>query len=162
VNGAATGGKCSATVPAGSAVKLQAIGETGNALLFWGGSCAGRSTYECTVSSNTNSNVIVGFAPAIDIDMQLNGTGKGSVTFDLVGAPSQVPCAMSALGVAVSCRFSLPTGLSGVFRGVNAAGSRFDGFVGPCAESVSANLVPVCTYRGIGFLRTFTATFTQN
>ncbi len=162
VNGATTGNKCSVTVPNGTTIRLQAIGDAGNALLFWGGYCAGRGTYECVITANASSNVIVGFAPAIDVDMQLTGSGRGSVTFDLSGAPSQVPCTMSALGVATTCRFSLPTGLSGVFRGVPAAGSRFDGVVGPCAESTNGNAVPVCTYRGIGFLRTFTATFTGN
>ena len=156
------GSGCSVIVPAGTTLKLQATGDVGNALQTWGGDCAARSTYECTLTANSALSVTAGFTPAIDVEMWLSGTSKGTVTFDVTDAPSQAPCVMNGIAVAVSCRFSLPVGGSGVFRGVpTQLGGRFYGFVGPCVESVSADPVPVCTYRGIGFLRTFNATFSN-
>ncbi len=158
-NGVPSGPKCSATVPAGTAITLRATGNAANALQYWGGGCNGRSTHECTVVMDVPLNVWMGFTPAIDVEMKVGGAGGGTVTFQPDGAPSQAPCVLSVGGAVTSCRFSLPTGGFGVFRGTASTGFRFDGFVGPCSESSSAAPVPVCTYRGIGFVRIITAMF---
>jgi hypothetical protein len=99
------------------------------------------------------------FVPAIDVEMRLSGVARGTVTFQPAGAPAQAPCAVSTPGTAVSCRYALPEGSTGVFRGVAGAGATFDGIAGPCAESSAGEPVPVCTYRGIGFLRVFSGLF---
>jgi len=159
-NGVATSGRCSATVASGSSITLRATGAINNAHAFWGAGCNGRTTFECTIVMDVPIDVFVGFTNAIDVEMRMGGTGLGSVTFAPEGAPAQAPCVIGVAGAAVSCRFSLPaSSASGVFRGLPSGGSSFAGFVGPCAESSGANSVPVCTYRGIGFLRVITATF---
>ena len=112
-----------------------------------------------TVVMDVPINVFAGFSPALDVQMQLSGSGLGSVSFHPTGAPSQAPCVLVAAGTPVACRFSLPTGTSGLFRGVPGVGARFDGFLGPCVESDGSTAVPLCTYRGIGFLRVFRGTF---
>lgn len=160
-DGVASGPRCSATVPVGTELTLTAVGNVGNALRFWNGRCANTATAVCSIVMNSTSNAIVGFTPAIDVEMQLSGVGGGSVAFQPVGAPSQLPCALPTASAPVSCRFALPAGLSGVFRAQSSTGSLFQGFVGPCAESVSGAAVPVCTYRGVGFLRIFTGTFAR-
>lgn len=159
VNGMVSGGRCSTIVPAGTSVTLSAVGNPGFALVFWGAGCSGRTTHECTVVMDVPINVFAGFSPALDVQMQLSGSGLGSVSFHPTGAPSQAPCVLVAAGTPVACRFSLPTGTSGLFRGVPGVGARFDGFLGPCVESDGSTAVPLCTYRGIGFLRVFRGTF---
>ena len=159
VNGMVSGGRCSTIVPAGTTVTLSAVGNPGFALVFWGAGCSGRTTHECTVVMDVPINVFAGFSPALDVQMQLSGSGLGSVSFHPTGAPSQAPCVLVAAGTPVACRFSLPTGTSGLFRGVPGVGARFDGFLGPCVESDGSTAVPLCTYRGIGFLRVFRGTF---
>lgn len=160
VNGVPTGAGCSGSVPNGSTIRLQTTGDPGNALILWGGSCSGRGQSDCTLVARTNVDVVVGFTAAIDLELRLSGSGLGVVSFEPVGAPSQQPCAMTTTSGA-NCRFALPIGLSSVLRGQAANGARFDGFIGPCAESAVEGPVPVCTYRGIGFLRVFTATFSK-
>lgn len=156
-DGIASGSGCSANVPVGTQLTLTAVGSAGNALRSWSGACVNRVTHECVVTVSTGMTVIAGFTPAIDVEMQLSGAGQGTVTFQPEGAPAQAPCALSA--APVSCRFALPTGLSGAFRGLPTAASTFVGFTGPCAESNGSAPVPVCTYRGVGFLRTFNGIF---
>jgi hypothetical protein len=158
--GVASGPKCSARVPVGTAMTLTAVGDGGNALRFWTGACAATTTSQCAVTLTSSVSATVGFTPAIDVSMHLSGSGGGSVFFEPVGAPSQIPCVLPVSGAPVNCRFSLPTGLEGTFRGQAIAGSTFQGILGPCAESVGGAAVPVCTYRGVGFLRDFTAVFT--
>ena len=157
--GVASGPKCSVSVAPGTSITLRAIGNTGNALTYWGDGCANRTTYECTVVVNSAVRASAGFTPAIDVDMRLAGSGQGSITFQPAAAPSQQPCVMSGLGAATNCRFSLPIGSTGVFRGLAATGT-YVGITGPCVESVGSTPVPVCTYRGIGFVRVFNASFT--
>lgn len=161
-DGVATGGRCTADVTRGTSITLRATGSVGNALGSWGAGCSGRTTYECTVTVGTSLDVFVGFVPAVDVEMRLVGPGIGSVTFQPLGVPSQMPCVIAAPGTSATCRFSLPeSSTEGVFRGVAGAASTFGGFVGPCAESTGPGSVPVCTYRGIGFLRIITGTFTS-
>jgi len=159
-NGVASGGRCTAIVPSGTSVTLRATGDVNNALAFWGAACNGRTTFECTVTMDVPLTVSAGFVAGVDVEMRLLGTARGTVTFEPQGSPSQAPCSVTTAGVPVSCRFSLPsTAPGGVFRATPTSGATFVGFVGPCAESSGADPVPVCTYRGIGFLRVITATF---
>ncbi len=161
-DGVATGGRCTADVTRGTIITLRATGSVGNALGSWGAGCSGRTTYECTVTVGTSLDVYVGFVPAVDVEMRLVGPGIGSVTFQPLGVPSQMPCVIAVPGTSSTCRFSLPeSSTEGVFRGLAGAASTFGGFVGPCAESTGPGSVPVCTYRGIGFLRVITGTFTS-
>lgn len=150
---------CSAQVPVGTTIALIGTGAANHALYEWGGACSGVSTYRCELTVNTSSQVTTIFGSAIDIEMRLSGSGAGTITFAPLAAPSQSPCQLSALGAPMTCRYSLPSGSSGVFRGMPAAGTPFSGISGPCAESVAGEAVPVCTYRGVGFLRVFTAVF---
>ncbi|MBL0172906.1 MAG: Ig-like domain-containing protein [Gemmatimonadaceae bacterium] len=159
VGGQPSGSGCVATVPVGTSITLQGTGNVGNALTFWGGSCTGRVTHECTLVVNAPMRASAGFSAAIDVEVRLSGPGAGSITFAPAGAPSQAPCVVSVPGTPVSCRYSLPGGTNAVLRGFSAPGWRFDGFIGPCVESVSSTPVQECTYRGIGFLRVFTAGF---
>jgi hypothetical protein len=161
-SGQATAGKCSASVPMGTSLTLRAVGNPNNALGAWAGECAAATTYECTLVVSGNLRAVAAFVPGIDVEMRVSGSAKGSITFAPDASPSQAPCVFASIGSTTSCRFSLPSASTfGVFRGVGTdVGARFDGFVGPCAESTSAAPVPVCTYRGIGFLRVFTSTFT--
>ena len=152
-------GACAASVPVGTQVTLRAVGGAGSALAAWGASCTDQPTYECTLTMNSSLGVNASFTPAIDVEMRVSGTGFGRVTFEPSGAPSQAPCVTTTGNSPVSCRFALPSGTIGVFRGTPATGSLFEGFLGSCAELVGSTPVPVCTYRGIGFLRVFTAVF---
>lgn len=158
-NGVASGPKCSTNVPIGTQLTLTAVGDAANALRFWAGACATATTSRCAVTMNSSATATVGFTPAIDVEMQISGSGSGTVFFEPNGAPSQLPCVLPASGSPVSCRFALPSGLSGIFRGQAGTGSTFQGIVGPCAEGAGGVPVPVCTYRGIGFLRVFKAVF---
>jgi hypothetical protein len=159
VGGQPSGTGCSTIVPLGTVITLRAEGNVGNAHTFWGGSCTGRVTYECALAVTSATRASAGFSSAIDIEMRLSGPGAGTVTFQPMGAPSQKPCVVGIGAATVSCRYSLPGGTAAVFRGLSAPGFRFDGIIGPCVESVSATPVQECTYRGIGFLRVFTAAF---
>ncbi len=159
-NGAISAGRCSAVVPVGTQITLRATGAVGNALAFWGAACSGRTTHECTVTLAVPLEVFAGFSEAIDVELRSTGGGSGTVTFAPLGAPSQAPCVITVAGTTPSCRFSLPiSSAEGVFRGVPGNGATFGGFVGPCVESTGADPVPICTYRGIGFLRVISATF---
>lgn len=158
--GVAAGPRCSANVPAGTSITLRAIGNTNNALSAWGNACAGQTTYECQLTMNSDVSARASFVAGVDVELRLSGAGRGMVTFEPLSGPSQAPCVVSTGGVNVNCRFSLPsTSTEGVFRGMPVSGSAFGGFVGPCVESTGATPVPVCTYRGIGFLRVITGTF---
>jgi hypothetical protein len=161
-NGVASSGRCEAIVPSGARVTLQATGALNNALAFWGAACNGRMTFECTVTMDVPLVASVGFVAGIDVELRLLGTARGLVTFEPQGSPSQRPCTTLTPGVPLSCRFSLPsTATGGVFSAVPTSGATFVGFVGPCAESTGPDPVPLCTYRGIGFLRVITATFNE-
>lgn len=158
--GVVSGPRCSALVPIGGTITLRAVGNTNNALSAWGGICAARSTFECQITVTDDAAASASFVGGVDVELRLSGAGRGTVTFEPVGAPSQMPCAVTIGGVGVNCRFSLPsTSAEGLFRGTPVSGSSFVGFVGPCAESTGSAPVPACTYRGIGFLRVITGTF---
>ncbi|MEQ1694179.1 MAG: hypothetical protein ABMA00_23030, partial [Gemmatimonas sp.] len=144
--GQPSGAGCTTTVPVGTTITLRGEGSAGNALTFWGGSCAGRVTYECVLVVNAPMRASAGFSVAIDVEMRLSGAGAGRVTFEPMGAPSQAPCVVAVPGTPATCRYSLPIGTAGVFRGVSAAGYRFDGIIGPCVESVGPAPVQECTY----------------
>jgi len=159
-NGIASG-VCSASAPNGTAVTLRSVGSTGSALSAWGGDCAGQASYDCMLTLTTSRGASATFVPAIDVEMRVSGEGFGTVTFEPSGAPRQMPCVTSSPNASASCRFALPTGSTGVFRGIPGGGSTFEGFLGSCAELVGSTPVPVCTYRGIGFLRVFTAVFNK-
>lgn len=155
------GSVCTATVAAGTELILRATGSANFAHTGWSGRCAGGTTYECAVTITAPARVSASFGPAIDVEARLIGTGQGAVTFAPVGAPSQAPCVMAEAGAAATCRFALPSGTIGLLGGIAGVGSSYQGIVGPCSESAAGEAVPVCTYRGVGFLRTFTATFTR-
>ena len=152
---------CTTQVPVGTTVALIGTGSAGHALYEWGGACSGVNTHRCDVTVNTSAQVTTIFGTAIDVEMRVSGTGAGTITFAPLANPSQAPCQLTAGGAPVTCKYSLPTGSSGVFRGSAASGSQFGGISGPCAESVAGEAVPTCTYRGVGFLRVFTTTFTR-
>ncbi|MCC6245657.1 MAG: Ig domain-containing protein [Gemmatimonadaceae bacterium] len=155
------GSVCTTTVAAGTDMVLRATGLPNFAHTGWAGRCAGGTTYECAITVTAPARVSASFGPAIDLEARAVGAGQGRITFAPVGAPSQAPCVMTELGVPATCRFSLPSGTIGFFSGVANGGSTYQGIVGPCSESASGEAVPVCTYRGVGFLRTFIATFTR-
>ena len=140
---------------------LVGTGAASNALYEWGGACTGVNAHRCELTVNTSTQVTTIFGTAIDVEMRVSGTGAGTITFAPLAVPTQAPCQLAALGAPVTCKYSLPTGSSGVFRGFATAGSQFGGISGPCAESVAGEVVPICTYRGVGFLRVFTTTFTR-
>jgi hypothetical protein len=152
---------CSTEVPIGTTLALIGTGAASNALYEWGGACSGVNAHRCELTVNTSAQVTTIFGSAIDVEMRVSGTGAGTITFAPLAVPTQAPCQLAALGTPVTCKYSLPTGSSGVFRGFAATGSQFGGIAGPCAESVAGEAVPACTYRGVGFLRVFTTTFTR-
>ncbi len=148
---------CAMTVNPFAPVRLTAQPAPASALVSWGEACAGATTTTCTVTPTTATSVSARFTAAIDVQMIMAfSTGAGSVTFSVPGVPSQPNCT-SAAGVVNSCRFSLPIGATGVFRGVAAPGYQFIGFNGPCLEGTGP--VSTCTYRGFGFVREIEAIF---
>jgi hypothetical protein len=150
-------GGCAMTVNPFAPVRLTAQPAPASALVSWGEACASASTTTCTVTPSGPTTVSARFTAAIDVQMIMAlSTGAGSVTFDIPGVPSQPMCSSTA-GVVNSCRFSLPIGATGVFRGVAAPGYQFIGFNGPCLEGTGP--VPTCTYRGFGFVREIEAYF---
>ncbi len=161
ITNGAPSGQCTASVTIGTQITLRAVGSAGSALSAWSGVCSSQATHECTITLNASLGVNANFVPAIDVEMRISGAGFGSVSFQPAGAPSQAPCVTTVPNGTATCRFALPTGpgAMGVFRGTPGPGFTFEGFLGSCAELTGSTPVPVCTYRGIGFLRVFTAVF---
>lgn len=148
---------CSMTVNPFVPVQLTAQPAPASALVSWGDACATATTTTCTVSPTAATSVSARFTAAIDVQMIMAfSSGAGTVTFGIPGVPSQPVCTSTA-GVVNSCRFSLPIGATGVFRGVAAPGYEFVGFSGPCLEGTGPVLT--CTYRGFGFVREIEAYF---
>ena len=154
---AATG--CAASVNPFTPLALTATSGPASALVAWGDACAGATTVTCTLSPSTAvTRVTAQFSAAIDVDLIVNAvTGAGTVRFDIPNVPTQPQCT-AAQGQAITCRYALPIGATGVFRGEPAPGRVFLGFSGPCLEGTG--LVPTCTYRGFGFVREIQAFFT--
>jgi hypothetical protein len=150
-------GGCAMTVNPFAPVSFTAQAAPASALVAWGDVCANATSTTCTITPTGPAAVSARFTAAIDVQMIMAlSTGAGSVTFSVPGVPSQPMCTSTA-GVVNSCRFSLPIGATGVFRGVPAPGYQFIGFRGPCLEGTGP--VPVCTYRGFGFVREIEAYF---
>jgi hypothetical protein len=148
---------CSRTVNPLAPLQLVAQPAANSALLSWGEACAGATTITCTVTPSAPTIVSARFTAAIDVQMIMaRSGGAGTVSFSIPGVPTQPTCS-SVASVLSSCRYSLPIGATGVFRGVPAGSNRFVGFRGPCLEG--AGPVPVCTYRGFGFVREIEAVF---
>jgi len=154
--GVTTAGMCSMSVNPFGPVALTAIPKPASALLAWGGACAGSPTVTCSVATSVATSVSARFVAAIDVTMNVGGSGGGVISFDIAGVPAQSTC-VSTPNHAKSCAYALPVGRSGVFRGTPAPGYQFIGFSGPCVEG--AGPVPVCTYLGFGFVRTIQAYF---
>ncbi len=154
--GAIAGGTCAMSVTPFTAVDLTAIAKPGSALLAWGGACAGSATVTCRVVPSAATSVSARFGAAINVTMNVGGSGGGSISFDVADVPTQAPC-VSTPDNPTSCTYALPVGRSGVFRGTAAPGYHFIGFMGPCVEGPGP--VPVCTYLGFGFVRTVQAYF---
>ncbi|MCU0617872.1 MAG: Ig-like domain-containing protein [Gemmatimonadaceae bacterium] len=154
---AATG--CAASVNPFTPVTLTATSAPASALVSWGDACAGATTVNCTLSPSTAvTRVTAQFSAAIDVDLIVNAvTGAGTVRFEIPNVPTQTACT-AAQGQAITCRYALPIGTTGIFRAEPAPGRVFLGFSGPCLEGTS--LVPTCTYRGFGFVREIQAFFT--
>lgn len=147
---------CAMTVNPFAPVEITARPAPASALLSWGNACADATTTTCTVTPAGATAVSARFTAAIDVQMVIGPTGEGSVRFEIPEVPTQPLCNV-VVGTTNSCRFALPIGATGVFRGVPAPGSRFIGFTGPCLEG--SGVVPTCTYRGFGFVREIEAFF---
>ncbi len=154
--GATTAGACSMSVNPFTAVALTAVPKPASALLAWGGACAGSETVTCTVVPQIATSVSARFVAAINVTMNVGGSGGGVIAFDIAGVPAQASC-VSTPNTPKSCSYALPVGRSGVFRATPAPGFQFIGFSGPCVEG--SGPVPVCTYLGFGFVRTIQAYF---
>jgi hypothetical protein len=151
------GTACQMSVNPLTPVQLTATAAPATALLSWGEACANATTTTCELAPTSAVNVSAQFGAAIDVTLRLEGTtGAGTVSFEVPGVPNQPVCVV-ARGELKSCRFSLPLGTTGVFRGVAGPGDQFIGFNGPCVEGTGP--VPVCTYRGFGFVREIRANF---
>lgn len=154
--GAPTAGTCAMTVNPFTPVALTAIPKPASALLAWGGACAGSATVTCLVAPSVATTVSARFVAAIDMTVNVGGSGGGVIAFDIAGVPAQPSC-VSTPNSPKSCAYALPVGRSGVFRATPAPGYQFIGFTGPCVEG--SGPVPVCTYLGFGFVRTIQAYF---
>ncbi len=155
--GAIAGDACALSVNPFTPVQLQATSAPASALAAWGGECAGTMTLTCSIAPSADGLVSARFVAAIDVNMIVHGsTGRGTVSFDITGVPAQASCTVTS-SATNTCRYSLPIGATGVFRGVALPGYQFVGFTGPCLEGVGP--VPVCTYRGFGFVREIQAYF---
>ncbi len=149
-------GMCETSVNPFAPVSISAVAEPASALVAWGEACQGAPTVTCTFTPTAAVAVSARFVAAIDVQMNVVGTGAGTVSFNIPGVPTQNACA-STPSAGNSCRFALPVGATGVFRGTAAPGYQFIGFNGPCLEG--SGPVPTCTYRGFGFVRVIEAVF---
>lgn len=154
--GATSGAACAMTVNPFTPVALTAIANPSSALLSWGGACTGAATVTCTVAPGAATTVSARFVSAINVTMNVGGSGGGTITFDIADVPTQASC-VSTPNAPTSCTYALPVGRRGEFRATPAPGYQFIGFTGPCVEGNGP--VPVCTYLGFGFVRTIQAYF---
>lgn len=150
-------GRCSTSAALFAPVELTATPGISSVLLAWGGACAGATTTTCVVRPEGAETVSARFTSAINVSIEIpRSNGTGVVSFSVPDVPSPPVCPTRADG-ARSCRYALPVGASGVFRAEPGPGSTFLGFSGPCLEGTGP--VPVCTFRGFGFVRRIDAVF---
>ena len=155
--GATLAGTCSTTVAAGTRITLSALAGVNSALSAWGGACAGSEEARCEFVATGNSSVGVSFVAAITAVVSIGGSGRGTVFLDLPLIPRQASCSHFGVGT-TSCLFAIPFGQTGIIRATAANGYRFEGFGGFCDEPGNAPYAE-CSFRGVGFSRQVTATF---
>lgn len=150
-------GRCSVPAVPFAPVELTATPGINSVLLAWGGACATAQTTTCTLTPQGEETVSARFMSAINVDIVIpHSNASGTVTFTIPNVPTQPVCTTRAQGER-TCVYALPIGATGVFTAQPAPGSAFVGFSGPCVEGPGP--VPVCTYRGFGFLREIEAVF---
>jgi len=141
--GISCGTTCSAGFATGSQVTLTETPAAGSTFTSWGGACSG--TAACTVTMSAAQTVTATFdssAAPVSLQVQLAGTGAGSV----VSTPVGINCGPT-------CTASFPTGTQVTLTTTANTGSTFAEWSGACTGSGS------CTVT-MSAAESVTATFT--
>jgi hypothetical protein len=125
----ACGATCSATIPAGTIVRLKAAPDVNSRLVGWTGECTS-TVSQCNVSVDGDITVTVTFDKlGKRMSVSRSGTGDGTISAD----PSGVDCGST-------CAFTYPAGTQVTLTATAASGSLFAGWgpSTPCGSSTTA------------------------
>ena len=121
------GKTCTASFSSGTQVTLTASPGANSFFSGWSGACSG--TGVCNVTLTQNTSVTANFSTSPMLTVNLNGTGKGSVT----SAPSGIDCGQT-------CSANFNPGTVVTLTAIAAAGSSFAGWTG----SGNCSSAPTC------------------
>ena len=133
----AGGSSCSAWVPAGGSVTLDAVASPGSAFAGWTGSCSG-SGQECNppLVPGEPASVTARFEPLQTLSVAKAGSGDGGVS----SVPSGISCPS---GTRVCPPASFPKGTSVILTATPASGSVFQGWSGGGCSGQASCAVPM-------------------
>ena len=129
--GLSCGNTCSAAVPVGTTVTLQASPDTGALFGGWSGGCTGGEP-SCTVTVNADLAIGARFdLPPVTVTVMVRGNAGGLV----VSSPAGVMCPSA-------CTASFPAGTSITLTAMPAPGASFAGWTGACSDVGSCSITP--------------------
>jgi uncharacterized repeat protein (TIGR02543 family) len=117
--------RCAITFPVGSTVTVSAHPADGSTLTGWTGACTGSSP-SCNFAINASTTLTADFSgPTASLDYASTGAGSGTV--NIVTTVDRATCSGS-------CSVTVAPSTLVTATAVPSAGSRFDGWYGPCTS----------------------------
>lgn len=140
----ACGATCTATLPAGTIVRLKAEPDANSRLVGWTGECTS-TVAQCNFPVDGDINVTVTFAKkGARMNVSRAGDGTGTISADVPG----IDCG-------TTCSFTYPAGTAVTLTATPAAGSLFAGWGSDCQTSTSSTCT--VTMDGTKFIAAFFA-----
>lgn len=120
---------CTATVPHDTVVTLLATPGPGQALLSWGGACAGSTGSSCTVTVTQETAAMATFAAAANFPLGVAVTGNGSVS----SLPAGINCG-------TTCTASFATNTVVTLTATAAQGQVLQSWGGACSGNTACSV----------------------